>query len=82
MLAILPVHLLVLTFASYVSAAASLTPPQVSASDTSGSLSLSLTPTSSAKASGSSSASGNVSSTATSSAQFPSLSGLSDCGEC
>ncbi|KAI1784409.1 hypothetical protein LXA43DRAFT_976718 [Ganoderma leucocontextum] len=84
----LPLPLLLLTFASYAAAAASLTPPPVSApGDTSSSPSLSATPTSSVSASTTASAnsnrSGNMSSTATSSAQFPSLSGLSNCAyEC
>ncbi|OSC98831.1 hypothetical protein PYCCODRAFT_1480382 [Trametes coccinea BRFM310] len=79
--------LLLLSFQSapVVNAAASLTPPQESSSQSSSGsvgLSASFTPLSSA-ASGSGaasgSASGNGSATATSSAQFPSLSGLSDC---
>ncbi|KAI0363396.1 hypothetical protein BV20DRAFT_1058099 [Pilatotrama ljubarskyi] len=83
----LPISLLLfplsLCLAPYVEAAASLTPPAESATS-SGSveLSTSFTPSSSVSGSGSG-ASGNgstsLSATATSSAQFPSLSGLSDC---
>ncbi|KAL1940367.1 hypothetical protein VTO73DRAFT_8939 [Trametes versicolor] len=71
---------LLLHLAPCVDAAASLTPPTESSSASVG-LSVSFTPTSSASGSassaGSASASGNA--TATSSAQFPSLSGLSTC---
>nr|VWO99308.1 Uncharacterized protein [Ganoderma boninense] len=85
----LPLHLLLLAFASYAAGAASLTPPPLSApSDSSDSASISATPSSSLSGSGSasttgtvnSSRSGNTSASATSSAQFPSLSGLSSCG--
>ncbi|RPD58066.1 hypothetical protein L226DRAFT_157587 [Lentinus tigrinus ALCF2SS1-7] len=71
----LPLPLLLLTLASYVAAQASLTPPPISASDASSS----VNPTSAPSSSGSGSSSGSTSATATSSAQFPSLSGLSDC---
>ncbi|KAI0359372.1 hypothetical protein OH77DRAFT_1447418 [Trametes cingulata] len=83
----LPVSLLLFPLSLWlvrsVDAAASLTPPAESIS-TSGSveLSISFTPLSSASSSGSSaseSGSTSLSATATSSAQFPSLSGLSDC---
>ncbi|KAI9063962.1 hypothetical protein FKP32DRAFT_653534 [Trametes sanguinea] len=77
----LALFLFSLHLAPLANAAASLTPPQESPSQ-SPSLSVSFTPLSSgASGSGtaSGSASGNSSATATSSAQFPSLSGLSDC---
>ncbi|KAI0644783.1 hypothetical protein C8Q79DRAFT_731897 [Trametes meyenii] len=87
----LPLSVLLLPLALYLSpyvdAAASLTPPAESSSSISVGLSLSLTPTSSpsgsgsasGSASGSGSSNASASGTATSSAQFPSLSGLSDC---
>ncbi|KAI8968831.1 hypothetical protein BD414DRAFT_503677 [Trametes punicea] len=73
---------LLLTLLPSVHAAASLTPPQLSSSQSvSGSvtLSASFTPTSALNASGSTGGTGDVSASVTSSAQFPSLSGLSDC---
>ncbi|KAH9856833.1 hypothetical protein C2E23DRAFT_459520 [Lenzites betulinus] len=86
MFALVPAAVLLPLFALFlaplVNAAASLTPPVVSPSGSVG-LSLSLSPLPSATsgtASGSGSAASATSSgTATSSAQFPSLSGLSGC---
>ncbi|OJT05160.1 hypothetical protein TRAPUB_4045 [Trametes pubescens] len=73
---------LLLHLAPRVDAAASLTPPAESSTASVG-LSLSFTPTSSgsgtASTTGSASASTSGNGTATSSAQFPSLSGLSSC---
>ncbi|KAI0712804.1 hypothetical protein C8T65DRAFT_646447 [Cerioporus squamosus] len=80
MFSTLPVPLLLLTLASYVAAQASLTPPPISAPGDSSSGSLNPTSTSSSSnASGSGSSGVSTSGTPTSSAQFPSLSGLSDC---
>ncbi|RDX43245.1 hypothetical protein OH76DRAFT_1488028 [Lentinus brumalis] len=76
----LPFPLFLLTLASYAAAQASLTPPPVSApgDSSTGSLNPTSTPSTS-NASGSGSSGVSTSGTPTSSAQFPSLSGLSDC---